>query len=237
VTTFRIVPAGDSALVVEFEDRIDPAVNARAVAVAERLQAEPVGGVRDVVPTYRSVAVYFDPLKTNQDALVARLEEDAARPVRAVRRTHEPIRIPVCYGGELGPDLARVAEFGKMSEPAVVDLHVGATYRVFMLGFVPGFAYMGSVDARIAAPRHDTPRVRVPRGSVGIAGAQTGIYPAETPGGWQLIGRTPVRPFDSTRLEPVLLRAGDEVRFHAIDRAEFDRMEFACGGRQTAGSP
>jgi inhibitor of KinA len=236
VTAFRIVPAGDSALIVEFEDRIDPAVNARAVAVAERLQADPVAGVRDVVPTYRSVAVYFDPLQTNHDALVARLEQDAARPVRAVRRRLEAIRIPVCYGGELGPDLARVAEFGKMSESDVVDLHVDATYHVFMLGFMPGFAYMGSVDARIAAPRHETPRVRVPRGSVGIAGAQTGIYPAETPGGWQLIGRTPVRPFDSARPEPFLIKAGDDVRFYAIDRAEFDRMEYAYGARHAAGS-
>jgi inhibitor of KinA len=234
VTTFRIVPAGDSALIVEFEDRIDLAVNARAVEVAEQLQTEPVAGVRDVVPTYRSVAVYFDPLQTNHDALVARLEHEAARPVRAVRRRLEVIRIPVCYGGELGPDLARVAEFGKMSQSAVVDLHAGAIYHVFMLGFVPGFAYMGSVDARIAAPRHETPRVRVPRGSVGIAGAQTGIYPAETPGGWQLIGRTPVRPFDSARPEPFLIKAGDAVRFYAIDRAEFDRLDH--GARQAADS-
>jgi inhibitor of KinA len=236
VTTFRIVPAGDSALIVEFEDRIDLAVNARAVAMAERLRAAPVTGVRDVVPTYRSVAVYFDPLQTNHDALVARLEQDAARRVRAVRRRPEAIRIPVCYGGELGPDLARVAEFGKMSESAVVDLHAGATYHVFMLGFAPGFAYMGIVDARIAAPRHETPRVRVPRGSVGIAGAQTAIYPSETPGGWQLIGRTPVRPFDSARPDPFLIKAGDNVRFHAIDRAEFDRMEYAYGVRRAAAS-
>ncbi len=234
---FRIVPAGDSALVVEFEDRIDPAVNARAVALADALRAKPIGGVRDVVPTYRSVAIYFDPLQTNQDALLARLEHDAGRPARAVQRTAEAIHIPVCYGGELGPDLGEVAEFGKLSEPAVIDLHVGATYRVFMLGFLPGFAYMGSVDARIAAPRRETPRLRVPRGAVGIAGAQTGIYPAETPGGWQLIGRTPVRPFDSTRPEPFLVRPGDDVRFFAIDRSEFDRLESEDRARQTAGRP
>jgi inhibitor of KinA len=233
MSLFRIIPAGDSALVVEFEDRIDPAVNARAVAVAQQLQAQPVAGVRDVVPTYRSVAVYFDPLQTRYDALVARLEREAAQPVAAARRPLDVIRIPVCYGGELGPDLAGVAVFGGMSEPAVVDLHVGATYHVFMLGFVPGFAYMGIVDARIAAPRRETPRVRVPRGAVGIAGAQTGIYPAETPGGWQLIGRTPVRPFDAARLDPFLIKAGDDVRFYAIDRAEFDRLEH--GAQQAAG--
>ena len=223
-----MIAAGDSAFVVEFEERIDPAVNARAIAMAERLRAEPIAGVRDVVPTYRSVAIYFDPLQTNHDALVARLEHDAAQPVQAAHPRAELIRIPVCYGGELGPDLGRVAEFARMSESAVVDLHAGATYRVFMLGFVPGFAYLGIVDARIAAPRRETPRVRVPRGSVGIAGAQTGIYPAETPGGWQLIGRTPVRPFDAARSDPFLMKAGDDVRFYAVDRAEFDRLEEAA---------
>ena len=223
-----MIAAGDSAFVVEFEERIDPAVNARAIAMAERLRAEPIAGVRDVVPTYRSVAIYFDPLQTNHDALVARLEHDAAQPVQAAQPGAELIRIPVCYGGELGPDLGRVAEFARMSESAVVDLHAGATYRVFMLGFVPGFAYLGIVDARIAAPRRETPRVRVPRGSVGIAGAQTGIYPAETPGGWQLIGRTPVRPFDAARSDPFLMKAGDDVRFYAVDRAEFDRLEEAA---------
>ena len=111
-----------------------------------------------------------------------------------------------------------------MSEADVVAIHSGANYRVFMLGFVPGFAYMGILDARIAAPRHSTPRVRVPRGSVGIAGAQTGIYPAETPGGWQLIGRTPARPFDPSRAEPFLLTAGNAVQFYPIERGEFDRL-------------
>ena len=235
MSTFRIVPAGDSALIVEFEDRIDPAVNAQAVAVAERLQAQPVAGVRDVVPTYRSVAVYFDPLQTSRDELVERLERDAARPVPAARRRLDAIPIPVCYGGEFGPDLAAVAAFAGLSESAVVDLHAGATYHVFMLGFVPGFAYMGIVDARIAAPRRETPRVRVPRGAVGIAGAQTGIYPAETPGGWQIVGRTPVRPFDSARLDPFLVKAGDAVRFHAIDRAEYDRLERGHGTHRAAG--
>jgi inhibitor of KinA len=228
MSSFRIVPAGDSALIVEFEDRIDASVNARALAVAEQLGAQPVAGVRDVVPTYRSVAVYFDPLQTSHDALLARLEREAARAVPLARPASDVIRIPVCYGGELGPDLADVAAFGGMTESSVVDLHADATYRVFMLGFMPGFAYMGIVDPRIAAPRRATPRVRVPRGAVGVAGFQTGIYPAESPGGWQLIGRTPVRPFDSARAEPFLVKPGDSVRFYQIDRAEYDHMEHAA---------
>jgi inhibitor of KinA len=225
VNPFRIVAAGDSALVVEFEERIDPEVNARAVALAERLHADPVAGVRDVVPTYRSVAVYFDPLRTAHDALVARLEREAVAPMSAARPAHDVLRLPVCYGGELGPDLAAVAAFGGISEPAAIDLHTKPIYHVFMLGFAPGLAYLGIVDERIAAPRRDTPRVRVPRGSVGIAGAQTGVYPAETPGGWQIIGRTPFLPFDLTRENPFLMKAGDSVQFDAIDRAEFDRLE------------
>ena len=222
--SFRIVPAGDAALVVEFEERIDPEVNARAIAMADAMQAAALAGVRDVVPTYRSVAVFFDPLRTDYDALVAAIEREAARPVADAAAGREPIRIPVCYGGDLGPDLPSVAAFARLSEPQVVELHAAMTYRVFMVGFVAGFAYMGIVDARIAAPRHSTPRVRVPLGSVGIAGTQTGIYPAETPGGWQLIGRTPVKPFDPSRAEPFLLKAGDAVQFTPIDRAEYERL-------------
>ncbi len=229
MNAFRIVEAGESALIVEFEERIDPDVNARVVGLADRLTASPVDGVRDVVPTYRSVAVYFDPLRTAHDALMARLEREAGQPAPPRARDLDVIRIPVCYDREFGPDLAEVAAFGGISESAVVELHTRPTYHVFMLGFAPGLAYMGVVDDRIAAPRRQTPRVRVPRGSVGIAGGQTGVYPAETPGGWQIIGRTPLKPFDLARPEPFLMKAGDAVSFEAIDRAEFDRLEREAG--------
>jgi KipI family sensor histidine kinase inhibitor len=221
---FRIVPAGDSAIVVEFQELIDPAVNARAIRLADQVQAGAIAGVRDVVPTYRSVAVFFDPIRTDYRRLVDWLEREANRPggPPVVERT--PISVPVCYGGELGPDLAAVAAFASMSPDEVVATHAGAIYRVFMLGFVPGFAYMGLLDARIAMPRRATPRVRVPRGAVGIAGVQTGIYPAETPGGWQLIGRTPVKPFDGARPAPFLFKAGDAVRFVPIGLAEYDQL-------------
>ena len=222
-TAYRIVPAGDSALIVEFEERIDPAVNAKTIACAEAIQSAAISGVRDIVPTYRSVAVYFDPLRTDTDALVERIAHDAEASVPAEHSSRAPIRIPVCYGGDLCPDLAHVAASANQPEEEVVRLHSSAIYRVFMLGFVPGFAYLGLVDQRIAMPRHATPRVRVPVGSIGIAGVQTGIYPAETPGGWQLIGRTPVKPFDPARADPFLMKAGDAVQFYTIDRAEYDR--------------
>jgi len=221
------VPAGDAAFVIEFDDRIDPAISALAVSLAEALETENVSGVRDIVPTHRSVAVYFDPLQTDQQALVETLERLAARPAQARPQRREAIRIPVCYGGAHGPDLPRVAAFAGLTESAVVELHASASYRVLMLGFMPGFAYMGLVDPRIAAPRLDVPRTKVPGGSVGIAGVQTGIYPTQAPGGWQLIGRTPVRPFDLARTDPFLFRSGDEVRFVPIVPREFDDLDRA----------
>ena len=227
MTGYRLVAAGDSAIVIEFDDRIDAAVNARAIALASALQEASVRGVRDVVPTYRSVAVYFDPLRTAYDQLVDRIGQELRHPSPDPSAARPPLRIPVCYGGDLGPDLPEVAAFAHVSEAEVVKRHAAATYRVFMLGFVAGFAYMGTVDASIAIPRRPTPRVRVPLGSVGIAGVQTGIYPAETPGGWQLIGRTPVKPFDANRAEPFLMQAGDHVQFFPISREEFTRWPSA----------
>jgi inhibitor of KinA len=220
--SLNVIPAGDSALVIEFEDRIDPEVNARAVRLAEAIAGERIGGVRDVVPTYRSVAVYFDPLRMEYDRLQNYLDKIDPDATAAADRAAELRRIPVCYGGELGPDLAEVAGFADTTEQEVVRLHAGGSYRVYMLGFVPGFAYMCPVDSRIAMPRRPTPRVRVPLGSVGIGGIQTGVYPAETPGGWRIIGRTPVKPFDPMRATPFLMKAGDTVQFYAINRAEYD---------------
>lgn len=219
---FRLLAAGDSALIVELEERIDPSINRRIVALGARLEASRLAGLRDIVPAYRSLTVYFDPLRTDYSSLVSQLtsalEQQIAEPEVAGRL----VEIPVCYGGEHGPDLSAVAGFARVTESEVVALHTAATYQVFMLGFVPGFAYLGSVDRRIAAPRRTEPRVRVPAGSVGVAGEQTGIYPSETPGGWQLIGRTPLRPFDISREDPFLLRAGDRVRFRPIVPDQFD---------------
>ena len=220
----RIVTAGDSAVVIEFEDRIDAGVNAQALALADAIAAAHVAGVRDVVPTFRSVTVYFDPLRTDYDALVALVETAAARPAPPASVQRAPIRIPVCYGGDFGPDLADVAAFAGATEHDVIERHAARTYRVFALGFVAGFAYLGTVDESIAMPRHSTPRIRVPAGSVGIAGVQTGVYPAETPGGWRLIGRTPIKPFDLVRPDPFLMKAGDSVQFYRIDREAFARL-------------
>jgi KipI family sensor histidine kinase inhibitor len=218
---------GDATIVVEFEERIDPAVNARAIATAEAVRAAAIPGVRDVVPAYRSVAVYFDPLLTDHERLVWRLEDAIAKPVHAESVEHARIRVPVCYGGEFGPDLPEIARVTSVSEAEVVEIHSSGTYRVFMLGFMPGFAYMGLVDSRIAVPRRQTPRVRVPRGSVCVAGVQTSVHPVDAPSGWHLIGRTPVRPFDPSRRDPFLMKPADEVQFYPIGRDEFDRLNGA----------
>ena len=223
--TFAVLPVGDSAVTVEFEERIDVEINQRVLALAGRIDRAALPGVREVVPTYRSATVYFDPLRTDVAQLMEQLRVEAHQAQPAEQGEARLIRVPVCYGGAFGPDLGTVAVHARMTEAQVIECHSSRTYRVFMLGFVPGFAYMATVDPRIAMPRRRTPRVRVAAGSIGIAGAQTGIYPLDTPGGWQLIGRTPVRTFDSHRSEPFLLRAGDSVRFHPIELADYESAD------------
>ncbi len=217
----RIAPAGDAAWIIEFENRIDPAVNARAIAVARAVREAHWPAVRDVVAGYRSVAVHVDPWRAEGESVAEDLGRLVARAIRSEPVAEPIVEVPVCYGGEYGPDLADVADFAGCSENEVVARHTGREYRVYMVGFVPGFPYMGTVDPSIAVPRRQTPRLKVPGGTVGIAGPQTGIYPRETPGGWNLIGRTPLRPFDEARTEPCLFKAGSRVRFVPISAAAF----------------
>jgi KipI family sensor histidine kinase inhibitor len=209
VVTIR--DAGDAAMLLELEPTVDPVVNARALSIAAAVRGRGLAGVRAVVTTYRSVAVYFDPLVADVEMVRATLGDasDATAPV-VQGRTCE---IPVAYGGEYGPDLGTVAAINGLSEAEVIARHVARPYRVFMLGFQPGFPYLGQVDERIAAPRLPRPRLRVPPGSVGIGGTLTGIYPGESPGGWQIIGRTPATLFDPDRDPSALLAPGDTVRF------------------------
>jgi inhibitor of KinA len=214
-----IRPAGDTMLLVEWEQVVDPVVNQRAIALAARLQARIGHLVRDIVPGYCSLGVHFDPLVTDMVALERAIGDEA----NLVRDDEAPfeaavVEIPVRYGGADGPDLEGVAEWAGCTTDDVVKRHTEVTYRVYMLGFVPGFAYMGRVDAAIAAPRHRVPRERVPAGSVGIAGAQTGVYPIATPGGWRIIGRTDTVMFDAARPTPNLVRPGDLVRFVRVMR-------------------
>ena len=214
---------GDSAIVLEFPQRVDPAVNARVLAVAETIRRTTLKGVRDIIESYCAVTIEFDPLRTDIRRVVEELEA-AAADKQTVAKGGRQLTLPVCYGGEFGPDLGALAEFAECSEAEVVEAHVTGVYRVYMLGFLPGFGYLGSVDPRIAMPRKATPRLRVASGSVGIAGRQTGIYPLVSPGGWQLIGRSPTKPFDLARQEPFLFRVGDTVRFEAISDSRFRQL-------------
>lgn len=208
---------GDSMLLVELEAAIDPVINEKAIVLAERLTARAARGVRDVAPGYCTLGIHFDPLQTDLAALEQAIAEEYASISSLTTVADRPaIEIPVRYGGVGGPDLAAVAAYAGCSEAEVIERHASRTYRVYMLGFVPGFAYMGRVDPSIAAPRHRVPRERVPAGSVGIAGLQTGVYPVESPGGWQLIGHTDTRMFDPLRARPSLVSAGDFVRFVAV---------------------
>ncbi len=212
-----IHPAGDGAAWVRFGDPtaaiVDIAINRRVHALARALESAPLAGLREMTPGYAALVVYYDPLALTYEqveahlrAALAQIEEIEARPPRVVE-------IPVVYGGEAGPDLDFVARHCGLSAAEVVRIHCGRDYPVLMMGFTPGFPYLGGMDPRIAAPRLETPRSRVPGGSVGIAGEQTGIYPLDSPGGWRIIGRTEVRLFDPTREPPFLLAPGDVVRF------------------------
>jgi KipI family sensor histidine kinase inhibitor len=217
-----ISPLGDSAVVITLGEGSESAVLARVQAVAAAIGRSGLPGVVDVLPAFASVSVYFDPVPEAWDEMCRRLGEIALGVAPAVAALPErTVEIPVWYGGEAGPDLATVATRAHLTPEAVVAVHAGADYRVHAIGFVPGFPYLGGLPAALHTPRRETPRTEVVPGSVGIGGGQTGVYPFATPGGWNLIGRTPVAMFDPERAEPALLRVGDRVRFRGITREEF----------------
>jgi inhibitor of KinA len=225
----RFSPMGDLALIIEFGTTIDPGLSAAIASAAHRLQASPPPGVTDIVPAYTTLTLHYDPAQigagtTPFDALVEQLAAWLRAETVAPTLPGRTIEIPVCYGGHFGEDLQPLAASLGMSAEELVRIHSGGTYPVHMLGFVPGFAYLGGLDPRIAAPRRDKPRTRVPAGSVAIGGKQTGVYPLETPGGWQLIGRTPIALFTPEAPTPCLLAAGDTVRFVPITAQEFAEL-------------
>ena len=220
---------GESGLVVELADKIDLAVNTMVHALSRLILAELGGLVDAVVPTYRSLLVIFDPLQINRETLqekIAQIYQQAAVG-GATPAGGKIVVIPVLYGGEFGPDLEFVARHNNLTTEEVIAIHTAVSYRIFMMGFTPGFPYLGGMSERIAAPRLSTPRKEIPAGSVGIAGMQTGLYPQKSPGGWQLIGRTPLKVFDPESAEPFLYQAGDLLRFNAISEVEYARIERA----------
>ncbi|RLC77330.1 MAG: allophanate hydrolase [Chloroflexi bacterium] len=224
----RFLPAGDMALVVELGDEISEEVNRQVHSLAYVLESASFPGLGEIVPTYRSLLVHYDPLRLSFNEVKDLVLEALRRCEEAPPPEPRVVEIPVVYGGEFGPDIEFVAKHNGLSVEEVIRLHSNATYTVYMIGFVPGFTYLGGLPKRLATPRLPTPRTLVPAGSVGIAGEQTGIYPIDIPGGWRLIGRTPLKLFDPHREPPVLLKPGDKVRFVPITEEEFHKQ--AAGG-------
>lgn len=224
VSDWRIEPLGDRGLIVRFGEHVDAQISERARAVARQLLAAPIDGVSDVVPAFTTLALHYRPEALGDapyERLRGEVETILQRGIATGQTAARVVEIPVCYGGEFGPDLAEVAAACGLGIDDVIARHAASPHVVHMLGFAPGFPYMGGLDARLTVPRRATPRTAVPAGSVAIARDQSAIYPLEAPGGWNLIGRTPLRLFDPKAEPPCLLQPGDQVRFVPIPPEQF----------------
>ena len=232
----RFSPAGDRAIAVELGNAISEPVNRKVQSLLAAVEGDDIPGVVDLVPSYRSLLVYYDPLLVTFSGLTQRLSALEQNLDQAAAHASKVLEIPTVYGGEYGPDLAHVAEHNGLTPEEVVQVHSGSEYLVYMMGFTPGFPYLGGMSERIATPRLQTPRPLIPAGSVGIAEQQTGVYPTQSPGGWQLIGRTPVQLFDPKQDPPAVVAAGDLIRFVPITETTYDviRMQVLAGSYNPA---
>ncbi|QNF33934.1 5-oxoprolinase subunit PxpB [Adhaeribacter swui] len=238
LTELNVYPLGDAAVVLEFGDHINRLTQRHIQDYTAYLDQHPFPGFVEYVPAFTTLTVYYDPWVVSQQGtqspyhtVVTYLTEMRLHvkdsPEKPGTKT---VEIPVCYGGKYGPDLEYVANLHGIKPKEVIELHTQTTYLVYMIGFAPGFPYLGGMSPDIAAPRKDKPRAKVPAGSVGIAGKQTGVYPIQSPGGWQLIGRTPLQLFNPHRDQPSLLQAGDMIRFVAITEKQFEKKRGAANG-------
>lgn len=221
----KILTAGDSSLLIQFGNAIDPAINAKIAATVQLIKEQQIEGVVDLIPAFCSLLINYDPRVISYDDMKLRMEKILSIEIATGSRKKKIYEIPVCYGGAYGPDLPTIAEHAGLSEQEVIEIHSSTDYLIYMLGFLPGFTYLGGLDERIHTPRLANPRIRIQAGSVGIGGSQTGIYPMDSPGGWQLMGLTPVKTYDPEREIPILVEAGDYIRFVPIDEAAFERIK------------
>ena len=221
-----ISPVGDRAISIDFGQVIDPTINRHIRQTIERIKELQLDGIIELVPTYCALLVEYDAMLYSYSEICNIIEPTLEEGM--TNTTNElvtVVEVPTVYGGEFGPDLSFVASHNHLSEDEVISIHSGTDYLVYMLGFIPGFTYLGGMDPRIATPRLSSPRTLIPAGSVGIAGEQTGTYPSDSPGGWQIIGRTPVTMYDMSKAQAALLKAGDYVRYVPIDKSEFHRIK------------
>lgn len=218
----KLKAVGDRALSIELGTEIEESVNIRVTELSRRIAAARPPGILEVVPAFTSLLVYYDPLQTDYSRLQILITNLAEDSTRTAGRSGKLVEIPVCYGGRYGEDLSFVARHAGLTEKEVIKIHSGRDYRIFMLGFLPGFPYLGGIDERLVTPRLDSPRNRIPAGSVGIGGAQTGIYPLASPGGWRLIGRTPLKLFRPDQPDRILYEAGDIIRFVPVDDRDYE---------------
>lgn len=223
----RYLTAGDRALVIEFGNEISEEINAKVRSMTIAIEKENIDGIIEITPTYRSLTVHYNPLKISYYCLLDHFKSLENRLGKINIPLPEIIEIPIFYGGETGPDIFSVAEHNSISTNEVIDIHSSKEYLVYMLGFTPGFPYLGGMDEKIATPRLENPRTKIQKGSVGIAGSQTGIYPADSPGGWQIIGKTPVNLYDAYRDIPILLNSGNYIKFIPISQEHYDEIEKA----------
>ena len=221
----RILTSGDSALLIEFGKDINPETNRKITALVQLMREQHIEGIVDVIPAFCSLLINYDPRVLSYEELKERMEHLLKMETKIEATRKRIFEIPVCYGGEYGPDIENIAEHAGLSVEEVIKIQSSKDYLIYMLGFLPGFTYLGGLDERIHTPRLASPRLKIRAGSVGIGGSQTGIYPLDSPGGWQLMGMTPVRTYDPERQTPILVEAGDYIRFIPIDEEEFLRIQ------------
>ena len=221
----RILTAGDTALLIEFGKEINPETNRKITALVQLMREQHIEGIVDVIPAFCSLLINYDPRVLSYEELKERMEHLLKMETKTEATRKRIFEIPVCYGGEYGPDIENIAEHAGLSVDEVIKIHSSKDYLIYMLGFLPGFTYLCGLDERIHTPRLASPRLKIRAGSVGIGGSQTGIYPLDSPGGWQLMGMTPVRTYDPERQTPILVEAGDYIRFIPIDEEEFLRIQ------------
>lgn len=231
----KILTAGDSSILVQFEKKITPEINRQISALVQLMKEQHIEGVTDIIPAFCSLLINYDPRVIRYEEIKKRMEALLKIEIAAGEEKKRIFEIPVCYGGEFGPDIENIAQHAGLTVEEVIKIHTSCDYLIYMLGFLPGFTYLGGLDERIHTPRLANPRIKIAAGSVGIGGSQTGIYPMDSPGGWQLMGMTPVKTYDPEREVPILVEAGDYIRFVPISEEEYyeiknlvEKGEYQC---------